>query len=198
MDKTQASNNLLSFKTVLDSLQIEFGLIFGTLLGAVRDNDFIPYDDDIDVYINEHHRQKLLNNIEALEKVGFSVMRYNRDLISFSRQGVYIDVYIFRKPTFGPMKCNEYRIPRRYLATFGKLNFLDTEFLIPNLHLGFLEHAYGNNWRIPKINSPANTVSLFFSIMMKVKPIIGEKTWSRMLKLQAKLLRKERIFFDAT
>ena len=49
--KSQKEEILLlkDLKKICDSVQIDFFLLYGTMLGAYRHNGFIPWDDDIDV-----------------------------------------------------------------------------------------------------------------------------------------------------
>ncbi len=49
--KEQLTKLLLDAKTILDSYGVAFWLDSGTLLGAVRENDFIPWEKDIDLGI---------------------------------------------------------------------------------------------------------------------------------------------------
>ncbi len=60
IDRDTCRDNLLDFKMLLDLKQIDFGIIFGTLLGAVREKNFIEYDEDVDVYILGERKQDFL------------------------------------------------------------------------------------------------------------------------------------------
>jgi len=61
---------LIDIKDVCKKENIKWGLIAGSLLGAVRYNDFIPWDDDIDIYMlrSEYERFKSVFNKELGDK----------------------------------------------------------------------------------------------------------------------------------
>lgn len=52
-------NMLKAFKVYCEEKNVEFLLCGGTLLGAVRHKGFIPWDDDIDLYITPESFEKL-------------------------------------------------------------------------------------------------------------------------------------------
>ncbi len=63
--QTLAVNTLKEFDRVCRKNGIKYQLAYGSLLGAVRDNGMIPWDYDVDVFVFNSDRQKL---ISALEK----------------------------------------------------------------------------------------------------------------------------------
>ena len=57
--KTTAIELLRETIKILDEFNIEYFLISGTLLGYCRHNDFIPWDDDIDIMVDSSIKTKL-------------------------------------------------------------------------------------------------------------------------------------------
>ena len=55
---------LKQFIYVCEKNAIQYQLAFGTLLGAIRDHEQIPWDYDIDIFIHFEDRKKLLNALK--------------------------------------------------------------------------------------------------------------------------------------
>lgn len=182
LDSDTSKKNLLDFRKFALNNQLPFGIIYGTLLGAVRKNSFIEYDEDTDVYILDEYREHLLSLLFRLREIGFEVARYDQDLLSVMRDNDYIDIYIFRKTIFNRRVCNEDSIPGKYFDSFSTINFLGTEFNTLYNYLSFLEKAYGKDWMIPKRNSPAEVKNLNIRLKRYLRKMIPDLILSMLEK----------------
>jgi len=79
MQEQKAIKALKEVKKVLDNHKITFWLNYGTLLGAVRDGKFIPWDTDIDLCLINTHLFYLKKACLDLEEKGFIVECKKRD-----------------------------------------------------------------------------------------------------------------------
>ena len=165
IDTVKATKNLLAVKKILDSNNTKFGLMFGTLLGAVRENSFIKHDEDVDLFVLEEDKEKLFNCIHDFINIGFQVCRYDKKLLSIIRDDEYIDFYFFRKALFFFRTCFPgATFRKRYLEETVDYVFLDNVFQVPNNTKKFLKVLYGPEWRIPKKNVPADAHSPYFKL----------------------------------
>jgi len=138
IDKNIAKDNLLIFKKISDNNNLNFYLIGGTLLGAVRDKDFITGDNDTDIKINFEDISILADITPILISNGLIPLRISTNEISFIKNNEYIDIEFEHKKT-------------RFTKKLDKIKFLDTEFNIPSYHDEYLTICYGN-WRVKSDN----------------------------------------------
>lgn len=150
IDRTIAFENLLILKKILDRNSVPFMLSYGTLLGIVRDNDFITHDEDIDLSIKEEFRSQFLNSLNEIYQYGFEVVRYDRkDLYSIMRKGEYIDLYFFRPCENGRWECSGIRSLDEFFGEPDIIKFHGIEFYTHSNHMDYLLMSYGSNWKIP-------------------------------------------------
>ena len=185
INKVQAKENLMLFKKVLDKSGITFGLIYGTLLGAVREKDFINHDEDVDVFILDENRENLLKLLFLFREYGFEVARYKNDLLSLIREDDYIDIYIFNKALFG-RKCNGDFLPKRFFLEFDELEFFDSCFKTVHQPIKFLEFAYGKTWSVPQKNRPAEVKSTLTNIRITIIKFLPKRIFLLLKKILGK------------
>jgi hypothetical protein len=154
ISEDDARSLLQTTKDLFDKCGIRFYLIFGTLLGAVRDHGLIEGDEDVDVYIDSE--QLLRRNLPFLHENGLKVCRiYDHRLYSFhTDNNSYIDVYIRGKLPFSiwGLWCDRISlgvIPRCYIKKYDKIDFLGIECLCPHKPERVLRYWYGKSWRTP-------------------------------------------------
>lgn len=178
IDKQIARENLLLFKKIVDSYHISFGLIAGTLLGAVREHDFIEHDEDIDLFLKEEDKRHLFDILPQLLDNDFEIARYDRrGLISIIRKGEYIDLYFFSEYGNDIRICSGWCIPACFLTELTELSFQDALFKVPKNYIAYLEFEYGESWHIPipyaNFEMPRWRI-IFFKIKEKIKDILPD------------------------
>jgi lipopolysaccharide cholinephosphotransferase len=151
IDQEIAKENLFLFKDILDQSNVKFILAYGTLLGAIREGNFIEHDFDTDFIILEEHRSSFIDLLFQFRDHGFIVGRYENDILSLIRKGEYIDVYFFRKYLFFFRKIDRFCTYNRFLENTTSFNFLGGSFCIPEDYEAYLEHYYGKNWQTPVV-----------------------------------------------
>jgi len=187
IDPTIAKRNLLDFKKVMDKYGIRYGLMFGTLLGAVREGGFIIYDEDIDLFVLEEDRNKVLNALFDLEKIGLKAARYNDEsgLLSVIRNDEYIDMY-FYKNFFIKRRSGNNSIDARFLENTETITFLGEQFPVPSNPKQVLSILYGEDWHIPDRDGKATN----YPLEIKIKKYLIKKL-PFLYKIYKVLLKKK-------
>lgn len=163
-----AQKCLESVKTILEEHDILFWLNWGTLLGAYRDRDFIPYDSDIDIGVFSDDA-KLIKEImkdtdfcfsheyqicdgESIQTIQLSYT-YNSLVVDFyfyiyslDKTSIYgYDLYELDKNT--KKEVGRYELP---LNGFETIILKGKCYNIPSNTRQFLEAFYGVDFMIPK------------------------------------------------
>ena len=85
---------------ILVSSNINYCLADGTLLGAIRNSELIPYDSDEDIMIFDSDKELFDSSIKLkLKEYNFKIIRANSDCISIFRNNSYIDIELVKFDT---------------------------------------------------------------------------------------------------
>ncbi len=178
MDKKSAIKDLELVRQVFDQNKVPFFLAYGTCLGAYRDKDFLPNDDDIDLGVVEPIDLKMRKNIGwTLYDLGFraqdvmfnvfgrlepSELGYNGDAetgIIVCQRSVKFTIFFFKKEKCDI--CGEHMVcipklgamkliasPAKFYEKLGKVKFYGKKYNVPDPVEQYLEWTY-EEWRNP-------------------------------------------------
>ena len=147
---------------ILDNLEIKYFLLGGVLLGAIRNNDFIPWDWDVEicVYSNEVIN-KFDDLMSAISNSNFSLIKYNKELSTFKMDlsgklpntvtkytimgwsHDKVNGIFFRKTPTHSLK-----IPDHFIIKMKKIKLFNRLFFAPHPVEDYLTHSYGD-WKTP-------------------------------------------------
>lgn len=154
MNKQIAHENLRDFIDVFNIVGIRYVLIFGTLLGAIRNGDFIDNDTDTDVLCFREDYQKIDQAIIELAKRGFYIPLSGLPMLDhyFIRGGEKIDVnWILDNGHNEMLYADWIKWPKHFfgfpLSTYA---FRGLSVTVPHHPAAILELTYGKDWMIPK------------------------------------------------
>ena len=176
-DPAQMEPLLDAMGTVLDALEqagLEPFIAYGTLLGAVRDQDFIGHDSDADLaYVSayDHPVDAILESFRVqrrIQEMGFSVHRYSGLAFKVSVEeedgrSRGLDVFggfmragtLYLMGEVGHPFRPEWLLPRSSATLAGR------SFPAPAQPEHLLEAMYGTGWKVPdpayKFTTPAET-----------------------------------------
>jgi hypothetical protein len=164
MSSDNALRNLVDIAAALDAKDIQYYLSNGTLLGAVREGQFIrhDYDTDLTVLADSFDPGVLLD----LRRCGFSLGK----CLGFPDDGMYLQLtrtdvltdlfllyprdsrmYVSAYSDFrgGTAKWIDYLIPK---LDYGWMEFMGHQFRVPKEPEELLRCEYGDSWRTPDKN----------------------------------------------
>jgi lipopolysaccharide cholinephosphotransferase len=143
---------LTEVRDILNENNISYFLLFGTLLGAYRENDFIKHDRDIDIGIlgesKEDFEKSVLDGCFA--KKGILIFRDRN--YSLVKDGIYMDIYPFvldgdeYRSLLGWQ--TNYRLNPRHFP-IQNIEFVGENFTTISNIEDYLVDKYGKDWETP-------------------------------------------------
>jgi hypothetical protein len=157
MDMSAAEAVLKEVKQILDERGLIFFLRHGTALGAVRDQAFIGWDDDVDTgsIIGMHGltEEKVYATAEVFRQNDFKVEVIDSELhlsVDMKKSGIQFDWTCYRIIDDHIYQWPAVKIPISLYETPAEVEFLGATFHVPNPPEKYFELKYGSDWRTPK------------------------------------------------
>lgn len=143
---------------VLDALKVNYFLNTGILLGAVRNNDFIKWDWDIEISVFSNEFVPKIDSISnQLKKNGFKITKFITDednpkidfIGAYSKDVTSYTIYGWKYSKIRDVFWRkQLTVPAKYLKKFSKIKFLGRQFNCPIHCKEYLTFVYGN-WKKP-------------------------------------------------
>jgi hypothetical protein len=157
----EAVKDLSRCCAMLESLQLNYRLAEGTILGIYRDGRLIPHDNDIDVdiLVSEKLDERKLHNLFVSN--GFRLGRkveYHRKIQQLAYYNVetydIFDMIFWFQEADRVVNYSERNFERtqdkKYFQSSSDVRFQGRSYPAPALLEEWLEMRYGKDWRIPK------------------------------------------------
>jgi lipopolysaccharide cholinephosphotransferase len=147
------NDGLKKIKIGMEELNINFFLIMGILLGAVREKNFIKWDWDVELgFFTDKIINRVDEIIETFEKSSFKV-----EVVNESYEGFKINLFYYgNKFTLWGLhqkgdwlQRTAYKFPKKHFEKLDLLEFLGETYMIPNNVEELLTFIYGD-WETPR------------------------------------------------
>lgn len=151
IDKDVMLENIQILALYLDKIGINWGPAFGTLIGIVRNDDFLPWNPVFDIYILKEDEERFKDVLWLLQEVGFILDRHERrGLYYLKRNNEVIKVFVLHKISSDVRHTGGSDfIHEKYLQNTVKWNFNDIMLNVPEEVDEYLSFRYGENWITP-------------------------------------------------
>ena len=164
------NDGLKLISSILDKNEITHFLFMGVLLGAIRDNNFIKWDWDVELGC---FSDILIQKKEALIK-DLDNFVLNYELIDTSNENFKLNIFykgnkyslwgLYKENNF--LRRSDYKFPIEYFLNLDEYNFRGKKYNIPSNVKSLLAFMYGDDWFIPKKTLDKNE---YLNYKIKVK-----------------------------
>jgi glycerol-3-phosphate cytidylyltransferase len=186
-DNEMAFENLTILARYLDSAGLNWGPAFGTLIGIVRNDGFLPWAQGLDLYFLKEDEERFKDLLWKLKDDGFKLVKYERrGFYTLMRKGEFSNFYVFRKisPDIRHSGGRDF-IHEKYIQNTVKWDFKGIDLNVPedldeyltfqygdwvkpiqttNFEKNFLERIRSKTWIWLKLNLPN---SLYYPLILK-------------------------------
>jgi len=177
IDKEKMLQNIQILQMYLDKTGIEWGPAFGTLIGIVRNDDFLPWATAADFFILKEDEERFKDALWLLKEAGFELVRYERrGLYCLIRNGQWVSFYVLRKisPDIRHSGGTHFLFDK-YLHQTVKWDFKGISLNVPTQLDEYLTFQYGD-W-IHEKNTIAQKNVFFERLKLRIKDTLPDKLY---------------------
>jgi len=151
INKDEMSNCLSVLSVYLDKIGINWGPAFGTLIGVVRNDDYLPWSPHFDLYILKEDEERFKDVLWMLKDEGFILVRHERrGLYYLKRNEEYFKIFVLHKISFDVRHTGGSDfIHEKYLQNIVKWTFKGIQLNVPQDVDEYLTFQYGD-WIVPQ------------------------------------------------
>lgn len=146
---------MLAFRELADSMNkigIVWGPAFGTLLGIVRDDSFLPWAKEVQLYVLKEEEERFKDFLWLLRGQRVELVRYERrGVYTLKSRSIYFMVYVFRKISTDLRHSGGHSfIFEKYIQERRRIQFQSITLSIPQAVEEYLSLQYGEDWTVSK------------------------------------------------
>ncbi len=192
--------NLHVLSLYLDKIGINWGPAFGTLIGIVRNDDFLSWAPVFNIYILKEDEERFKDVLWHLVDEDFKIVRYERrGLYYLMRNGEYFKIFVLHKISSDVRHTGGSDfIHEKYLQNTVKWDFRGILLNVPQQLDEYLTFQYGE-WIVPqkknlKLNKIQQYLHWIFAWTQDHLPDSVYYEWLRMHRVKCFKLFKEHCF----
>lgn len=146
IDKERMTEGLKSLSVYLDKIGINWGPAFGTLIGIIRNDDYLPWSPNFDIYILKEDEERFKDILWSLIDAGFELVRYERrGLYYLAKDGEYFKIFVLHKISSDVRHTGGTDfIHEKYLQNTTKWDYKGILLNVPSDVDEYLTFQYGN------------------------------------------------------
>lgn len=177
IDRERMLENIRILQIYLDKIGITWGPAFGTLIGVVRNDDFLPWATAADFFFLKEDEERFKDVLWLLKDVGFNLVRYERrGLYCLVRDGQWISFYVLRKISADIRHSGgSHFLFDKYLHQTVKWDFEGIELNVPQELDEYLTFQYGD-WVHAK-NTNAGKINKIEQLKLRIKDVLPDKMY---------------------
>lgn len=157
LDPVIAAETLKEVKRIFDDQGIVFWLGSGTCLGCIRENRFIPWDDEMDtasvIGMHDLDEKTVYRIANVFKENGFYPRIRNNTRymhVGLIKNGIRTDWTCHHIIDGGAIEFPGVKLPLHIFIQPMEIEFIGQKFLVPNPPEEYLRIKYGPEWRTPK------------------------------------------------